>query len=123
MRCPWYETTMDRQASPHSAASSCMTTGRRPWIPKFTRLCITSGSALYSGTQERIEQPIHQRASFEDDVGPEPHVGLERALPAVGVDVRPVERDRHLVGGFLQRDLGGDVGTGQDGLRDLGDPA
>jgi hypothetical protein len=40
----------------------------------------------------------------------------------VGIDVRPVERDRHLVGGLAQRHRRRKIGALEDRLRDPDDP-
>src|SRR3979411_1848120 len=115
VRWPWYDATIARHASPHSAASVCLMSGRNPRPLKFNSPCMR----LHPCAQHRIKQPPHQRALLKNDVGLEQHVWLKRHLEPIGIDVRPLERRGHAVSRLLEGDRPGSFVAGQDRVRDF----
>src|SRR5262249_58138195 len=69
---------------------------------------------LHPYTGERTYQPAHERTLFEDDVGSEQHVGLQRSLFASGIDVCAIERRYTSVCRFVQRNSAARVRAAQD---------
>src|SRR5215475_2037372 len=81
-------------------------------LPPGSVRCAHMAPRLHPDAQQRIEEPTDQRAFLEDDIGPQQHVSLKWYFLAVGVDVRPVERDRDPVGGLFELDRSKGVGFG-----------
>src|SRR3982075_2690296 len=106
---------MARHASPHSAASVCLMSGRNPRPLKFNSTCMR----LHPCAKHWIKQPPHQRALLQNDVGLKQHVWLKRHLEPIGIDVGPLESRSHAVSRLLEGDRPGSFVAGQDRARDF----
>ena len=106
---------MARHASPHSAASVCLMTGRNPRPLKFNSPCMR----LHPCAQHRVKQPPHQRALLKDHVGLQQHAWLKRHLAPIGIDVGPLGKHSHAVRRLFEGDRPGSIIAGQDRVRDF----
>src|SRR3982074_3186805 len=101
---------MARHASPHSAASVCLMSGRNPRPLKFNNPCMR----LHPCAQDRTKQPPYQGALLKNGVGLKHHVWLKRHLEPIGIDVGPLESHSHAVSRLLEGDRPGSFVAGQD---------
>jgi hypothetical protein len=71
--------------------------------------------------QERLQQPFDERATLQDDVGAQCHIGLQRHFVAVRLDGLTLELDLDPIGGIFDagdrhRHFGGSEHGGGDGV-------
>src|ERR1700722_2339227 len=104
---------MARHASPHSAASVCLMTGRNARSLKFNSPCMR----LHSCAKYPIKQPLHQRALLKNDVGFKQHIGLKRHFVPIGIDVRSIESHSHTVSRLFEGDGPDSFAAGQYRVR------